>query len=180
MVATKPVTMEDVERLGDDRRYDLIDGKLVATPLAGRRQGRIVARIGSHLDRFSRTFGGEAYAAETGFILARYPDTLLAPDAAYIRAERITPDLPEEGSLPIPPDLAVEVLSPSNTRAEMTEKINAYLTGGTALVWIVDPVRQTVTVYTQDRTERTVGAGGVLDGGDVLPGFSVAVGDIFT
>jgi Uma2 family endonuclease len=173
------VTIDDVERLGDDQRYDLIRGRLMAAPPAERRQGRMVAHIGHRLYAFALEFGGEAFAAETGFILARHPDTLLGPDAACIRPERITPDVPEDGYLPIAPDLAVEVLSPSNTRAEMAEKIDAYLEGGTQLVWIVDPVRKTVTVYTPGRAVQALGVRDRLDGADVLPGLSVAVADIF-
>ena len=112
MVTTRPVTIEDVERLHDEQRYDLIQGRLITMSPASRRHGRIAMHIGGWLDDYAYEHGGEAYAAETGFILARDPDTLLGPDASYVRGERITSDLPEDRYLPIAPDLAVEVLSP--------------------------------------------------------------------
>jgi Uma2 family endonuclease len=179
VVATRLVTIDEVEHLPDGQRYDLIRGRLSTSLLAGRRHGRISSRLGFLLTAYAANHGGEAYGAETGFILARNPDTLLGPDVAYIRPERITHDLPEDGYLPIAPDLAVEVLSPSNTRAEMAEKIDAYLTGGTVFVWVVDPVRKTASVHMHDCAVQVLGVGETLDGGDVLPGLRVAVADIF-
>lgn len=179
MVTARAVTLEDVEHLHDEQRYDLIRGRLIAMSPASYRHGRIANGMNRRLGNYAVEHGGVALAAETGFILARDPDTLLGPDASYLRPERATPDLPDDGYLPIAPDLAVEVLSPSNTRAEMAEKVDAYLAGGTALVWVVDPVRKLVTVYAPGRTSRILGEGETLDGGDVLPGFSAAVSDIF-
>lgn len=179
MVTTKLMTAEEVEFLPEGQRYDLIQGRLITMSPAGRRHGRLASRVGFLIAGFAIDHGGEAYAAETGFILARHPDTVLGPDAAYVRPERITPDLPDTGYLPIAPDLAVEVLSPSNTRAEMTEKVAAYLAGGTALLWIIDPERRSVTVYTRDGQSGILGEGETLDGGEVLPGFSLPVADLF-
>ncbi len=100
-----------------------------------------------------------------------------APDVAYISKAR-QPELPQRGYNPIPPDLAVEVLSPSNEPDDMQIKINNYLLAG-AVVWLVNPAKKHVTVFSAGRPAQRVSTQGTLDGGDILPGFTLAVKDIF-
>jgi len=100
-----------------------------------------------------------------------------APDAAFVSNERL-PEIPRTGYARIAPDLAVEVISPTDLYTEVAKKVAAYLEFGTPLVWVVDPEMQTVAVHTSAGA-RTIGIDGELDGGDVLPGFTLAVKDIF-
>ncbi len=117
---------------------------------------------------------GAVYAAETGFTLARHPDTVRASDIAFVRGERL-PD-PEPAGFPdLAPDLVVEVLSPGDRPGEVLAKVADWLSAGTRLLWVVDPERRLARVYRHDGTETIVTAEGALDGEDVLPGFSCSL-----
>ncbi len=116
---------------------------------------------------------------EIGFVLAVAPDTLLAPDVSYTREDWLPPESARGRFLRLAPDLAVEVLSPTDTAAEIAEKVSLYLEAGTRLVWVVDPRRRTVAVHTPDRVARTLVVGDTLDGGDVLPGFVLPLAELF-
>jgi Uma2 family endonuclease len=120
---------------------------------------------------------GWAYPADAGFILFADRQTVRSPDAACVRLERLAAEA--EGFVPIPPDLAVEVLSPSDRMAEALSKVTMYLQAGVHLVWLVDPDSRTVTVFPPDVAPHTLREGDTLDGGEVLPGFSVTVAEIF-
>jgi Uma2 family endonuclease len=164
----------------DGYRYDLVDGKLDRMAAADRRHGRITVRFGRMVDAFVEERGlGEVYAAETGFILARNPDVVLAPDVSYVRAECITVDLDEDGFLALAPDLAVEVISQSQRTGKIREKAQRYLDAGVPLLVLIYPRWRRVTVYRgRDRVEK-LDETGVFDGGDVLPGFRLPLADIF-
>jgi len=174
------MTAEDLLALPDDgKRYELVEGELQEMPPVSGPHGRDGLRIGSQFLVYAETHDlGEAYGADTGFILSRNPDTVRAPDAAFVRKERLV-EIDAEGFLPLAPDLAVEVVSPSNTVNEMSRKVQEYLDAGTAIVWVVEPQRRQVTVYTPDVIARIYRDGDVLDGGDVLPGFTLSVTYIF-
>ena len=101
------------------------------------------------------------------------------PDFAFVRAERLRPDDDLNGPFYGPPDFAVEILSPEDRPGKVYAKIAAYLRYGVRLVWLVDPEDRTVTVSTPGEDVRVLESGDTLDGGDVLPGFSVAIDDIF-
>lgn len=118
---------------------------------------------------------GVVYAAETGFTLARHPDTVRAPDVAFVRRERLP--TPEPVGFPdLPPDLVVEVLSPDDRPGELLAKIADWLAAGTRLVWVIDPDRRVARVYRHDGAETIVAADQALDGEDLLPGFSCPLG----
>ncbi|MEZ4669893.1 MAG: Uma2 family endonuclease [Anaerolineae bacterium] len=106
------------------------------------------------------------------------PKDTFAPDVAYISKLR-QPNLPYHGFNPIPPDLAVEVVSPSDSYVEVAKKVRTYLRYGTHLVWVVEPETQTVTIYALDGSQTTLDIDGELDGGEVLPGFKLPVRSIF-
>ncbi len=180
MATTKLMTAEELAELDDDGlKYELMRGELVTMAPAGRRSGRLGLKVGRRLGSFVEDHGlGEAYGADTGFLLARGPDLVLAPDAAFVRADRLT-DMPEDGYLPLAPDLAVEVISPSERAGHISAKVIEYLDTGVRLVWLIDPRRQTVTVYTPDRTARILRAPDVLDGTDVLPSFRLPLAELF-
>ncbi len=155
-----------------DKRVELVRGKLVVREPAGYTHGRVAMnlaiRLGAHLER---TGGGQLFAAETGFTLERGPDTVRAPDIAFIRRERL-PDPEPVGFPDLAPDLVVEVLSPSDRPGEVLAKVADWLTAGVRLIWVIDPERRVARVYRHDGTELLVTADQPLDGEDVVPGFS--------
>lgn len=161
--------------------YELVDGELIMmmSP-AGWVHGHLVSTIVGILEAYVREKKlGMAFSEQTGFILTRNPDTVRAPDAAYVREERI----PNERSLteyfPGAPDLAVEVLSPSNRASTMKRKIAQYFAAGTRLVWVVDPMAKTITVHAPARDPVALCKGDALDGADVLPGFRYNISQLF-
>jgi Uma2 family endonuclease len=162
-------------------RYELVQGEMVPMSPAGPTHGKIALRLGAYLWQFVQQHDlGEVYAAETGFTILENPDTVRAPDVAFVARERI-PDTGEpEGFWRIAPDLVVEVLSPYDRASDVQNKITDYLTAGVRLLWLVDPRSQTVTIYESlDRAKILLGDDS-LDGGDVLPGFSLALPQLFT
>lgn len=181
MTATKLVTAEQLSCMPDDGyRYDLIDGVLIRMPPPNFEHGELSGEIGWYLQNHVRPDRlGVVVGAETGFLLARDPDVVLAPDAAFVRADRLPPRDQWRQYLPLAPDLAVEIVSPSERLTKVAEKAARYLAYGTRLVWVLHPRRRTVTVYTPDGGVRVLRTGDVLDGGDVLPSFRVPVADLF-
>ncbi|HLF96615.1 MAG TPA: Uma2 family endonuclease, partial [Methylococcaceae bacterium] len=120
------------------------------------------------------------FAAETGFILARDPDTVRAPDVAFIRQDRLEQTGIPTGYWPGAPDLAVEVISPSDTYTEVEDKVCDWLEAGTRLVIVVNPRKQAVTVYRSAKQVRLLTGDEVLDGADVIPGWALPVSEILT
>jgi Uma2 family endonuclease len=174
------MTAEDLLALpDDDKQYELVEGVLIEMSPSGRPHSRDGLRVATRLNLFVEDHDlGEVHGADGGFILRRNPDTVRAPDAAFVRKERLV-KLDDEGFMPLPPDLAVEVVSPSNTVSEMSQKVRDYLDAGSAMVWVVEPLRRQVTVYTPDNVARIHRDGDTLSGGDVLPGFELDVTYIF-
>ncbi len=122
---------------------------------------------------------GEVYAAETGFRLRSDPDTVRAPDVAFIIRRRVEVVGKAKGFWPGAPDLAVEVLSPDDRVSEVEEKVSEWLTAGSQQVWVVSPKLRTVTVYRSLTDITTLTETETLDGGDVVPGFTISVAEIF-
>ena len=146
---------------------------------AGFEHGRIVIEISLPLAAFIKERGlGVVTGAETGFMIAHDPDTVRAPDVAFVRAERV-PVSPLPGFFQGPPDLAVEVLSPSDRASEMLAKVRDWLEAGCLAVWLVDPATQTVAVYRNDVPLVTHGIDDELTGDDVIPGLRLALGEVF-
>jgi Uma2 family endonuclease len=181
MATTRLMTIEDLVALGDEPgRNDLIRGELIRMSPAGARHGEIALNIGAYLWAYVREHElGKTYGAETGFILARNPDVLLAPDVAFVRAERLQADEEQSGFLELAPDLVVEIVSPSDRSNDVSDKVMEYLQAGVGLVWVVEPRRKLVNVYLPDHTSRILSGEDELDGGDVLPGFRLALSEIF-
>ena len=183
VVATH-VTAEELECLEDDGyRYDLLAGELIRVSPGGFDHGRIAARIAARLVTFldSHPEMGVAVGAETGFRLARDPDTVLGPDAAVVRPERLPPADQRRGYLELAPDLVVEIVSPTDRWTTVSEKVDAYLAAGVTLVWVVEPRARAVRVYTPAGTERRLRAetGDILEAEPVLPGFRLGLLDLF-
>ncbi|HEY3351831.1 MAG TPA: Uma2 family endonuclease [Polyangia bacterium] len=160
-----------------DQRVELWHGKVVSMPpvssLHARTAVEIVYRLRQHVGA-----PGErgTVLVEAGFLLARDPDLVLAPDVALVRAQR---ELPPRGWIPGAPDLAVEVLSPEDVWRDVQRKVARYLDGGTALVWVADPDRATVVLFRADQPPATLGRGDSITGEPVLPDLTLAVTDLF-
>lgn len=174
-------TTQDVLALPDDAyRYELVRGELRRMSPAGRKHGRLIMNISTPLDQFVRKHQlGVVYAAETGFILENNPDTLRAPDIAFVRQERLAALPEEDGFFAGPPDLAVEFISPNDLYTEVDEKVRDYLRAGTRMVVVVNPRKQTVTVYRSRKDIQLLTREDLLEGGDLLPGWFLPVTAIF-
>ncbi len=184
-IKTKPVTAEELLWKPDDGfRYELMRGELRKMAPAGDEHGYVAGEIFGELRSYVKANNlGRTYAAETGFRISSNPDTVRAPDAAFVSRERLEETGPVSGYRPGAPDLAVEVVSPNDTHAGVTEKALAWLEAGSRMVLVVDPseARRTVTVYRSREDIRilTAEAGDRLDGADVVPGWTVPVEELF-
>ncbi len=171
-------TAADLASLPDDeRRHEIEAGRLLSEPLPSPRHDRVRRRLERLLDvhvvehRLGEVFG------EAGFVLARDPDTVRGPDIAFVRSDRLV-GMDDSRFFEGAPDLAVEILSPSNRPYQVRAKVADYLQAGTRLVWVVDPQRRRVTEYRSILAPRVVELDGELEGGDVLPGLRVPVSSI--
>jgi len=161
-----------------DKRTELVRGVLVVHEPAGSRHGLVTMTLGAELAVYAKQAGaGGVYAAESGFKLASNPDTVRAPDIAFVTRERLPPPT-TTGYPALAPDLAVEVLSSGDRPGDVLAKVADWLTAGTRLVWTVDPERRVARIYRQDGSETFVTAGGGLEGEDVLPGFACSLESI--
>jgi Uma2 family endonuclease len=164
----------------NDIRLELIRGELKKMSLTGAVHGILCVRIGVALEGFVELHDlGLVFGTGTGFLLSRDPDSVLGPDVAFLRKERLRDIENIEKFVPFGPDLAVEVLSPSNTVTEMDEKIALYFAAGSRSVWIVNPRQKTVAVYTSPHDVRILGVNDTLEGGEVLPGFALELSKLF-
>jgi Uma2 family endonuclease len=175
------LTVEDLYGMPEDgNNYELQAGLLVAEPLPGWRHGRVMAAVAEVLrTHVKRRRLGVVVAGDSGFVLARQPDTVRGPDVAFVSRARCDQNRDEVSAFAGAPDLAVEILSPSNTPAAMHAKVADYLAAGTRRVWVVDPEARTVTVYASLLGPHRLGEEETLGGDDVIPGFEVRVGELF-
>ena len=174
-------TASDLERLPDDGfRYELVDGEVRKMTPAGNVHGKIAALVTASLVQHVLVNRlGSVYAAETGFRLASDPDTVRAPDAAFVSQARLDAVGSVAGYWPGAPDLAVEVVSPGDRSGEVAEKVAAWLAAGTQMVVVVEPPQRMVVVHRADGVTRTLREGDVLEGGAVVPGWKVPVASLF-
>jgi Uma2 family endonuclease len=161
-------------------RQELIRGEVVTMSLAGGEHGEVASEIlrlvANHV-KSQRL--GKTYAAETGFIVERGPDTVRGADVAFVRNERPALITNRRKHIPFGPDLAVEVLSPNDLADEVEEKVQMWLAAGSLLVWVVNPQNRTVVVYRPGAEPVTLREDQEIDGGDVIPGFRCRVVDFF-
>ncbi len=182
MAATiQAITAEELLRMPDDGlRYELIKGELIKMSPAGHKHGRIAATFTSLLVQHVRANKlGAVYAAETGFLLSSDPDTVRAPDVAFISRKRLDEVGEVEGYWPGAPDLAVEVVSPGDTYTEVEEKAIEWLEAGSLMVLVLNPRKRTVTVYRSLTNIIILDEDASLDIADVVPGFKVPVKELF-
>jgi Uma2 family endonuclease len=179
--ANQLITAEALLRMPDDGyRYELVRGELRKMAPAGHLHGRIAINVTTPLDQYVRTHSlGSVYAAETGFKLASNPDVVRAPDVAFIRRERVEEVGDIEGYWPGAPDLAVEVISPSDTYSDVQEKVFDWLEAGTRMVILVMPRKRTITIYRSLTDITILTEHDTLDGGEVVPGWQIPVRELF-
>jgi Uma2 family endonuclease len=157
--------------------HELVKGELVTMSPSGANHSRVAGRIAVLLGSYILEHKlGEPYTADGGFYLARNPDTVLAPDFAVVLNDRAANSAK---FFPGAPDIAVEVISPNDTRKEIRQKVEEYLSGGTRLVIIIDSINQTATIHTPTSTTRLT-TDDTLTGGDVVPGWSLPLRELFS
>lgn len=180
--ATQLMTAAELLRLPRGKtRYELVQGELHSMSPAGHIHGKVAARFTAKLFPFVEEHElGEVYAAETGFLLSRNPDTVRAPDAAFVAAHRLA-ELPasSEGFFPGAPDLAVEVVSPSESYGDVEAKVRLWLSAGTLAVVVLDPRRASATVYRPDGEVIFLSAEDLLTLGELIPGWKLRLADVF-
>ncbi len=175
-----PMTANQLLQTPGLGRCELLQGELIMMSPAGEEHGAIVMNISAPLATFVRQNGlGRVFGAETGFLIVRDPDTVRAPDMAFVRAERLSPT-PGKGFFPGPPDLAVEVVSPNDRAGEVLAKVHNWLDSGCRAVWLVDPDTRSITVYRSRNEIRVLSPGDLLSGEDVVPGFGMPVAEVFS
>lgn len=162
----------------DGHRHELDEGRLITTPLSSWRSSalslHIAINLGGHIDAHKL---GMYVGANAGVILQRNPDTVRAPDFTFVSHKRWRD--PGWGYFEGAPDLVVEVLSFNDSFTRMTRKVMQYLAAGVRLVWLVDPERRIVEVYRADGSTATLAADGILDGEDVLPGYTLPLTEMW-
>jgi Uma2 family endonuclease len=175
------MTADELIRLPRGRaRHELVRGELRTMPPAGWGNGSQSARIGAALDTHVETHGlGEVAVGDPGFRLTTDPDTVRAPDVAFIRRERVPVGADRRGYFVGAPDLAVEVISPNDLYTEVDEKVAEWLEHGTRLVFVVNPRRRTVAVHRPEQRVQILGIDDVLDGEDVVPGWKLPLRELF-
>lgn len=160
--------------------YELVKGELIKMPPAGHYHGRISMNLAVRLDNFVRKNKlGAVYGADTGFKLESDPDTVLAPDVAFIAQQRVEAVGSTRGYWPGPPDLAVEVISHNDRASRVEEKVRQWLNFGTKEVWVVSPTLQTITVYRSATNVVTLTVKDKIEGRDLLSGFELALSEVF-
>ena len=181
MTTTKLVTADDLLAMpGDGYCYELIEGQLVKMAPAGFQHGRYAARLCSLLEQHVHASqSGTVVTAEAGFRLASDPDTVRAPDVAFVDRSRASETGDEQGFWPGAPDLAVEVVSPSDSYTEVESKALLWLDAGTTAVVVVDPRRQTVTVYRSRSDIVILTEDDILDVHDVVTGWTLPLRELF-
>ena len=174
------LTQDDLFHLPDDGlRYELVRGHLVSEPPPGYRHGRTAATLTFELEDYARAHGHRiAVTCDVGFCLSREPDTVRAPDVAVLQRSRLATFDDDRRYFPGAPDLAVEVLSPSDRRGAVREKVADYLDSGSVMVWLVDPARREIRVCTS-AGEECIGIGGTLTANGLLPGFALPLDSVF-
>jgi Uma2 family endonuclease len=174
-----PMTAEAFLKVYGDQRFELINGEAVEMAPSKSLHGIVVNLIAFHLTQHIMANNlGYGFGAETGFLIKRDPDSLLAPDFAFVVHDQMPQPIPDEFP-DFAPRLVIEVVSPSNTAAEILQKVTLFLEAGSRLVWVVYPIQKKVVVHRPGGEATTLGIDDSLSGEDVFPGFSMDIAKIF-
>jgi Uma2 family endonuclease len=174
---TKPITADELLAMGDIGRCELIYGELVMMSPAGFEHGEIALRMGRLLANFVEENDlGLILAAETGYKIE--DDLVRAPDVSFVRKDRI-PATRTKGFFPGVPDIAVEVVSPDDSKREVTAKTNMWLANGTSVVWVADPDTMTITIHRVGKPVQRLAGTDELRDEPLLPGFVLPLSKLF-
>ena len=178
---TKLLTADDLLRLySEGVRGELIRGVLCETMAVGGEHGEIVMNLGAEVRNFVKPRRlGRLAGSDAGVWLERGPDTVREPDLAFISSQKLPLNVRNPGYYEVVPDLVVEVASPSDSRREVNDKARMWHSHGVRLVWVVYPDTRSVDIHSEDGSIATLTESDTLDGGDVLPGFTCPVSEIF-
>ena len=173
------VSADELERMPkDDFRYELVRGQLIRMSPVAPRHGDVTVAVASLLWQHVRANRLGRVWTEVGFRLFSNPDTVLAPDVAFVRADRLPPS-ESRGFYPGAPDLAIEVLSPDDRPSDVSSKVRDYLAAGTPMAVIIDPGARTVTVHRPGVVAEILDEGGTLDFDPVVSAFRVSLAVLF-
>ncbi|HWV25491.1 MAG TPA: Uma2 family endonuclease [Thermomicrobiales bacterium] len=162
------------------KRLELVDGEVVEMPGAGALHGLILFALAQLLSDFVRRHNlGLVTPDGVAYLLRRDPDQIRIPDTSFVAWDLVPEDGAPEGFWNGAPTLAIEVVSPNDRADDIQARVQDYLGAGSAQVWVLWPRTRSVSVYRPHTDTRQLGAEDALDGGDILPGFSVRVGDLF-
>jgi Uma2 family endonuclease len=177
------LTAEDLWKLGDgDTRRELVDGQIREMAPAGGVHGEVTARICRRMaEHVAGHGGGKVLVGDVGFVLGlpHDPDRVRAPDVAFVTTARLPEGRLPEGFIRGAPDLAVEVLSPSDDPLDVQQKIRDYFDAGARLLWVIAPAARSATVYRADSSARLLREDEHLDGEDALPGLLIPLLELF-
>ena len=172
------VTAQQLFEMPDQERFELVQGELVPMSPPGFDHGCIVLDVAATLREFVQAGKLGMVAVEAGFCVSHDPDTVRSPDVAFVRAERI----PQGGVRAFfqgAPDLAVEVISPSDRASDVISKAQDWLQAGCTVVWVIDPETKTVTAYSSGPQTLFLSASDTLTCEELLPGFRLPIARVF-
>ena len=177
--ATTLTTAAELARLSvPGKSFELVRGRLIVREPPGGWHGRVAAklaiRVGVHVERYAL---GEIFGQDTGFRIRSDPDTVLAPDLAFVAADRAA-QIPRRGYPELAPDLVAEILAPDDRPGELLAKVADWLDVGTRIVWVIDPQRFEARVHRQDGSLSLIDRESSLEGDDLLPGFTCPLREI--
>ena len=178
---TKLLTAEDLLRLSSQGvKGELIRGVLHETVSVGAEHSFIGIRLGGEFDRYARRHRlGRVGGTDGGVLVERNPDTVREPDIFFVSAEKLPLNVRVQGYLDVVPELVVEIVSPSDSPTEVDEKIRMWLDLGVSMALVVRPANRTIVIRRPGIPAVTLSGEDTLDGGDVLPGFSLPLSEIF-
>ena len=177
--SSKLITADELLKMGDIGRCELLHGELIMMSPAGAEHGVVAMRLGRFIGAYVDDNAlGLAFGAETGFKLDADPDTVRAPDASFVRMERIKGGITKKFFAGAP-DLAVEVRSPDDSRRDLIDKVNYWLAKGTTSVWVADPKSMDITIYQTGKEPVVFGPEQTLRDEATLPGFELPVASVY-
>ncbi len=176
---SSPITGEDLFKMGDIGRTELVEGEIVHMSPTGYFHGAIEINFSSAIKTFVRQHKlGRVFGGEVGIYTRRDPDTVRAADVAFISNGRMA-QVKSKSYLDVAPELVVEVLSPDDAWGDLMDKLDEYFALGVNVVWVADPRKKQVYVYRSVTDVKRLSVGDTLNGEDVLPGFGMPVADLF-
>lgn len=179
-VAQQFITAEQFAQMTFDRPTELVRGEIVECAVPYSPHGAVIFAINAYLGMWNLTTKLGVFVTSDSWILTeRDPDTVRGPDIFYIRNEKLANGKVPPGILTVQPDLAIEVLSPSDRRRDVPDKVSEYLRGGIVEVWVVDPDKRTLEVHRADQTPERLTTTDTLTSSELLPGFSCPVAEFF-